>query len=135
MLVIFLFSSQTAETSGAESVFITEKILRIFTDSPSQRVLDITETIFRKLCHFSEYGFLCVLWYKTLRIFGLSIKKSILSIVICSIYAVSDEIHQYFVPGRACRIYDIIIDSFGCVTGFALGYFVEIRSKKKITKE
>lgn len=135
MVIIFMFSSQTAETSGAESVFITEKILRFFTDTPSQALLDITETVFRKLCHFCEYAVLCILWYKTLRSFGCNSKKSAFSIIICVLYAISDEIHQYFVPGRACRLYDVFIDSFGGCTGYFVFGFIEKHFKKKITKD
>ena len=29
----------------------------------------------------------------------------------------SDEIHQYFVPGRACRLFDVGVDVFGALTG------------------
>ena len=38
--------------------------------------------------------------------------------VICSVvYSVSDEIHQYFVPGRACRLFDVGVDVCGALTG------------------
>ena len=39
------------------------------------------------------------------------------SLAIGVIYAVSDEIHQYFVPGRSMQISDIVIDSFGVLSG------------------
>ena len=35
-------------------------------------------------------------------------------------YAVTDEIHQAFVPGRACAPMDVLIDSAGAATGAAL---------------
>lgn len=47
-------------------------------------------------------------------------KKYLISILICIIYATSDEIHQIFVPGRACQIRDILIDSIGSITGVYL---------------
>lgn len=34
--------------------------------------------------------------------------KKRLSILLCIIYATSDEIHQIFTPGRACQIKDIL---------------------------
>lgn len=37
------------------------------------------------------------------------------TILICFLYAAGDEIHQYFVPGRACRMLDILIDTSGSV--------------------
>ena len=32
-------------------------------------------------------------------------------------YAVTDEFHQSFVPGRSCEFRDIVIDSCGVLTG------------------
>ncbi len=39
------------------------------------------------------------------------------SLLAAVLYSVSDEIHQYFVPGRACRIFDVGVDSLGALTG------------------
>lgn len=36
-----------------------------------------------------------------------------LTIAIASIYAVSDEIHQYFVPGRSADLSDVLADVIG----------------------
>ncbi|MDD5979931.1 MAG: VanZ family protein, partial [bacterium] len=33
-------------------------------------------------------------------------KSIYLSIIICLLYAISDEFHQSFVPGRSCQLYD-----------------------------
>ena len=38
------------------------------------------------------------------------------------LFAISDEIHQFFVPGRGCEVTDMIIDSIG---GF-IGVFMAI---------
>lgn len=37
-----------------------------------------------------------------------------------TIYAITDEIHQYFVPGRACSTLDIVIDSAGVAVGIVI---------------
>ena len=72
--------------------------------------------IVRKFAHFFEYavlGFLigCALFLSR-RCF------SPITAVICSaLYSISDEIHQYFVPGRACRIFDVGVDTLGALTG------------------
>ena len=34
-----------------------------------------------------------------------------------ALYAVTDEIHQHFVPGRSGEITDVLIDSIGCLIG------------------
>ena len=46
--------------------------------------------------------------------------KSCLAILICVLYAASDEIHQIFVPGRSCRVMDILLDSFGSISGIII---------------
>lgn len=72
--------------------------------------------IVRKFAHFFEYavlGFLigCALFLSRKRF-------SPITAVICSaLYSISDEIHQYFVPGRACRIFDVGVDTLGALTG------------------
>ncbi|MBQ4604930.1 MAG: VanZ family protein, partial [Clostridia bacterium] len=46
--------------------------------------------------------------------------RPFLAVVISSVYAVTDEVHQLFVEGRACQITDIIIDSIGAAAGIAV---------------
>ena len=55
-------------------------------------------------------------------------KRFIVSIVISVLYAVSDEIHQIFVPSRVGAVADVFIDSLGatlgiCIALFAIGFF------------
>ncbi len=50
-------------------------------------------------------------------------KAFFITISICFLYALSDEIHQFFVPGRACRILDVLIDTLGS-SFFILIYFL-----------
>ena len=38
-----------------------------------------------------------------------------LAIIITIAYAITDEFHQYFVPGRIPSILDILFDSFGAL--------------------
>lgn len=115
MIIIYSLSAKTADVSGSESNYIIEWILQKFINSPSQSLIDSCEVIFRKLCHFGEYAVLSFFVYMSFRTYGFSEKKSALTILVCLIYAISDEIHQYFVPGRACRLLDIFIDTFGAI--------------------
>ncbi len=38
---------------------------------------------------------------------------------IAILYAASDEIHQYFVPGRTCSLWDFLVDSLGIIVGIS----------------
>jgi VanZ family protein len=52
---------------------------------------------------------------------GVKVKKSfIITFIFCFLYAVSDEVHQIFVPGRAFAIRDIIIDTSGAALGLGI---------------
>ena len=84
--------------------------------------------IVRKMAHFTIYFILGI--FSTL-LFGefTSKPKSIFkrSVLLCLLYAVSDEIHQYFVPGRACRIMDVTIDTTGGALASAIIVFVILK--------
>ena len=53
--------------------------------------------------------------------------------LVAALYAVSDEIHQYFVPERACALMDMGIDSAGAAAGVLIVYFI-YRKNRKITR-
>ena len=40
--------------------------------------------------------------------------------IFCIIYALTDEWHQMFVPGRAAEWKDVLTDSFGALTGILI---------------
>ena len=46
------------------------------------------------------------------------------SLIVGVLYASSDEIHQYFVPGRSARVFDVMIDSAGVCLGIWIVIFV-----------
>ena len=55
-----------------------------------------------------------------------------LAALFCLLYAVSDEVHQFFVPGRACLLSDIVLDSLSALSGilFIWGLFVALERRK-----
>jgi len=59
-------------------------------------------------------------------------KKNIFvpAILIAIFYAITDEIHQYFVPGRFCTVYDVLIDSVGVMCAFFVYYFLMFVRKR-----
>lgn len=123
MIIIFIMSSFNAEDSANQSNFIVNIISNIL-NIENVRLLSL---IIRKLAHFTEYLILGFLTINMLNKNDIS-KKYLISILICLIYATSDEIHQIFVPGRACQIKDILIDSVGSITGI---YLFKLLKKRK----
>ena len=62
--------------------------------------------------HVLEYSFLNLLLYRAL----IHTKNSQTSSILFAIlYAITDEIHQYYVPGRNSNVFDLAYDSFGAI--------------------
>jgi VanZ family protein len=94
-----------------------------FSSQPVIQTTDffLADFVMKKTAHFVEYAILSVLVYRALIRSGIGSKKAIIiSAVFSVIYAVSDEWHQSFVPGREPRLRDVVIDSFGAIFGLFL---------------
>jgi VanZ family protein len=61
----------------------------------------------------------------------IELKYILLTLFISLAYAISDEIHQYFVPGRDASIDDILIDTSGIITSMMV-YIYSKRNVKKV---
>lgn len=144
MCVIFLFSAQnsanSSETSSLPATVLAQIINSDFdqlNETEQADLIDKCQFAVRKLAHFSIYtvlGFLSLLAFSNKK---LNIKvKLLLSAIICLTYAISDEIHQYFVPGRSCQLRDIFIDFCGSLFGIFLFFIIIcIIQKHKQNKE
>src|SRR5262249_32995897 len=72
----------------------------------------------RKLAHFTEYLVLGLLITRALRDErGWRVEHALLAIALATVYAVSDEVHQHFVPGRTAAAGDVAIDAAGAFVG------------------
>ena len=76
-------------------------------------------TLVSKLAHVTEYAILgwLIQWAR-----GGRNRQRVgwLSWLIAVLYAVTDEYHQSFTPGRTPAVTDVIIDSFGAAIGAGL---------------
>ena len=142
MVLIFFFSGQNAAISGQISSSTTAKIIsQIYPgfDSLSldeqAEIIDTAEHIVRKIAHLTEYFILSALLVLAL-LFNdfLPINRAILAVLISLIYAATDEIHQLFVSGRACRLSDILIDTLGAAI-FAATYLIMVKFIRKIKRK
>ena len=122
--IIFNFSSQNGIESGNISrkvtTFIVEMLSKIKTMDSSMKLHYIAKLhpIVRKLAHFSIYTLVGFSVMGLMCTFNIKNKfKVFISIVIGVIYAVADEIHQNFTPGRLPSPIDVCIDSLGVFTG------------------
>jgi len=73
-----------------------------------------------KLAHLLEYGVLASLIYFALKKSQATVHPIFIPFLIAFLYGVSDEIHQYFVPGRDADLFDAVANGVGAFV-FPLG--------------
>ncbi len=147
MLVIFLFSSQTAKKSESNSdefaSYIIDVVAKIskkeITESRKKELIRETRFYVRKTAHFTLYFILNILVYGTCRSFRMKIKYSFLfSVFFCFLFACTDEYHQLFVDARTGQFIDVLIDTGGAFTSCLLittGLWLKYELKNLLTKK
>ncbi len=146
MIMIFCFSLENSDESSETSMKFTDTAVHIvvddFDDLPEKEqlsILDRATFIIRKSAHFSLFamlGFLVSMSVGRRKLFSIA---SVGVVIFCFLYAVSDEIHQSFVPGRSCEFRDMMIDTTGAITGMIVSMvimfiFIKLSEKRKNRK-
>lgn len=115
MIVIFLLSNEVADTSSVRSGAIVDFIAQSV--SWSEGLLTF---LTRKAAHIFVYFVLGILMFNAVR-YHVSLRRAVwMSIVFVLAYAVFDEVHQLFVPGRSGEIRDVLIDTMAGGVGIVL---------------
>ena len=138
MGVIFSFSMETAEQSTESSDSVLEMVLRAldkkfdtYTEEEQTQLLEQYSGLIRKTAHFCIFAALGFFIANTFVYQGVNRRKTAAySFLIGAAYAISDEIHQYFVPGRACQFTDVLIDSSGVAAGIACSLLLVLIIRK-----
>lgn len=139
MGVIFFLSHQPADTSGALSGGLLEKIFliigffeRMFNFTFDREILHF---FLRKGAHFTAYFILGALLMIALANNNRDMRKVFYQgLLIAVIYAITDEFHQTFIPGRAGQVQDVLIDTAGAATALTLGRFHFARFIHRVDK-
>ena len=137
MGLIFSFSNANGESSGSMSrrviVIITETITNVKDGTEEMnRIVDRYQLFVRKGAHFFIYFVLAFLVMNSLYIWDVKTKTLVISGVICILYAISDELHQYFIAERSGNIIDVMWDSSASLISSYLYYkIVMIRGKNE----
>ena len=125
MGLIFFFSAQEAPNSSRQSMGIV-KIIKAVAEKVTSSAKDFDmsfwesiERLIRKMAHGFIYLVLGVLAMNYMMCFKRG-KKELISALICFTYALSDEFHQLFVPGRSGQLSDVFVDFTGSVLGIIL---------------
>ncbi len=138
--VIFYLSTQPAEISAAESGGICEKILALFdfyrSAAPEAKaeMLESFNNLFRSLAHFGVFFLLSLSSAFMWKAWDIGWPSSA-ALITAALYAVTDELHQLFVPGRAFQFTDILIDLAGAFLAalifFLIFFFRRGRDRRK----
>ena len=125
--VIFNFSSQVATTSNEVSTGVTEKVVDLspqISSLPHEKKEQLVEKLnskFRKYAHFTLFLIFGILVVSLIKCYNFKpVNTFILTLLICLLYAISDEIHQIFVAGRGCQWQDVLIDFSGSFLGILI---------------
>ena len=136
MGAIFFLSSQPAveskEVSGSLMTLITKFISSIFPSAAQGGTIAGLHFLIRKSAHFLAFFILACLVLHALNKLGFKNFKAIMTaFLICVLYAMLDEYHQTFVPGRSGEVRDVFIDSAGALTGIVVYSLIGKFNSKK----
>ena len=136
MILIFYLSDQNGVISGSNSsstVYnILELIYNLFNINTYNinDVFNIIHPITREVMHSIEYLILGILVINALNK-TKHLNTTFISLMICFIYSVTDEIHQLFVIGRTFEYLDLGMDLIGYVIGIYLYNLITRKIYKK----
>src|SRR5580693_6801898 len=105
-----IFTLSTSAFSAINTAKVFDPIIRWLIPGISAASVDVCHMLVRKAAHFTEYG---VLFWLLVR--GPMVRRPYLALMLCVVYALSDEGHQMFVPDRTASLYDVALDSSGAL--------------------
>lgn len=136
MTVIFMFSSsgsvKSNDTSGkviSSAISVKDKVTSKETKPEAKKkIVKKLNYSVRKSAHVFEYFVLGVLALNVFDAFNVK-RKVLFAIILCILYASSDEFHQLF-TGRTASVTDVLLDSVASIVGIYLLNFIFSRRKK-----
>ena len=128
---ILIFFASTGAFSASNTAVLVRPLHWLFPQLSEATLNFIHDIVIRKSAHFTEYAIFGVLTARAFRSSSREFLRShwfLISLLLVTAYALSDEFHQSFVPSRTASIYDSVIDSCG---GLAALCFVRIRRQSR----
>lgn len=145
-VIFFMSSMDTNESNGKSKTIINDVVeksvettngLGITDKHPSkskmEQIIDKLNYPLRKVAHASEYFIFTILILIALKNSGVNgIKMFVIALIICFIYACTDEYHQTFVNGRTGQFSDALIDTLGgLISCLMYSFIIEINKFRK----
>lgn len=147
MGVIFMLSAQDHVASNKISGVIEDAVIDVTNDDLESKtpyeqriVRESVYSFVRTSAHFLCFAVLGALSLTALLTYRINqLFKVIISLAFSVLYAVSDEVHQIFVPGRSFEAVDIGFDALGVACGVAvvcsIAYIVSLKRKSRMEKD
>jgi VanZ family protein len=129
MIAIF-FVTQLPYFTGENTSKVIQKVVvaehKTINNTPNTDHTDVNKLnlIVRKATHIVVFGILAILMYKALETYRFAY---IFSWTLTVLYAITDEWHQSFMPGRVAAYWDVFFDSIGAFLALLLTYFFKKR--------
>jgi VanZ family protein len=123
MGLILLFS--TSEFGAGLTYRWVRAVARFFDPEVTERTVRALNIAVRKFAHVTEYFILAVLVWRALRRGAAEAWRArwlVTTVSVCLVFAVADELHQSFEPGRGASIYDVGWDALGLALALAWLY-------------
>ncbi len=110
MGIIFSLSAQVAE----ESQELSDSFIRRLFDFLG---IELNSDFIRTMAHMLEFMGLSLLIFNAVYSTWENKLTPVIAFTGTVLYAITDEVHQFFVPGRAFQLIDILVDSTGALVG------------------
>jgi VanZ family protein len=115
----------TAAYSGSVTGWLLGQLLLSLHIHLTPKTFETVHFLIRKLAHGSEYAIFALLLYHSFEPrhpARWNARSAFGALVIASLYSLTDEYHQTFVPGRTASLVDCGIDTAGALLALVLLY-------------
>lgn len=126
--IIFWMSANTGESinSGLGIISAVKATLSCLVEALAGEAVDVSP-----IGHFVEYLLFGAALANALRLHVSPRRALVLAVVVASLYGVTDELHQSFVPMRSCDPLDWLVDTVAAAVGGLAAHALLAQRKKK----
>lgn len=130
---IIHFTGEPADVSTETSKGVLRSILEFFFGENNEDTVTLYNHYIRKFAHFFLF-FAFSLSLNAALIHQDRLPRVPFTVALGAVFAVCDELRQYFVPGRATEIRDMLLDFSGVLLGVLIVTFLYLIVRKIIAK-
>jgi len=130
--VVLLASTDTFSAQNTGSIL--EAVATALFGRIDPQTLEVIHFLVRKSAHLTEYAILSVVWFRAWRggLPGFQWRWGMLSVAVALATAITDEVHQSFVPSRSGNVRDVLLDLTGALAAqLILWYLLSRRSRTR----